>query len=218
VIERIDEYSARITVHGELAGVDSAYEMKYTVYGNGNVTVECSYTPGKEQIPMMPRFGTDLILSPGLENITWYGRGPAATYVDRNYERVGVYKSTVEKEWNEYSKPQENSNKVDVRWVALTNDRGTGLLAVGSPLLSVSALHYSEQEIDEADYSFKLKRHAQVYLNLDLKQMGVGGVDSWSGRAFPLPEYRIDGNQPYSYRYRLIPVDGDFSAFTTEVY
>ena len=218
VIERIDETSARITVRGKLAGVGSAYEMNYTVYGNGSVTVECSYTPGEKQIPMMPRFGTELILSPGLENITWYGRGPAPTYVDRNYERVGVYRSTVEKEWNEYSKPQENSNKADVRWVALTNDRGTGLLAVGSPLLSVSALHYSEQEIDEADYSFKLKRHAQVYLNLDLKQMGVGGVDSWTERAFPLPEYRINSNQAYSYRYRLIPVDGDFSAFTTEAF
>ena len=174
--------------------------------------------PVKEKIPMLPRFGMELILPPGLENITWYGRGPAPTYIDRDYERVGVYKSTVDKQWNEFSKPQENSNKVDVRWIALTNEEGIGLLASGSPLLSVSASHYPKQEIEEADYSFKLVRHPQVYLNLDLKQLGVGGVDSWSGRAFPLPQYRIDGNRPLTYQYRLTPVSGDFSTRITETF
>ncbi len=218
VIERIDETSAKITVNGKLSDFKSDYAMTYIVYGNGDITIECSYTPVAENIPMMPRFGTELLLSPGLENIAWYGRGPAPTYIDRNYERVGVYQSTVNAQWNEFSKPQENSNKVDVRWVALTNDQGIGLLATGSPLLSVGAYHYPEQEIEEADYTFKLARHPQVYLNLDLIQMGVGGVDSWTGRAFPLPEYRINGNQPLTYRYRLIPISGDYTARTTEAF
>lgn len=167
---------------------------------------------------MMPRFGTELILSQGLENIAWYGRGPAPTYIDRDYERIGVYQSTVAAEWNEFAKPQENSNKTDVRWVALTNKDGVGLLAVGSPLLSVSATHYTKKEIEAADYSFKLPRHPEIYINLDLKQMGVGGVDSWTGRAFPLPQYRIDGNRPYTYRYRLMPISGDFSTRITEAF
>jgi beta-galactosidase len=208
-IDRIDKTSARITVSGELAEVGAGYAMTYFVYGNGNITVECSYMPIKEKIPMMPRFGTELILASALKNIVWYGRGPAPTYVDRDYEKIGVYRSTVDKDWNEFSEPQENSNKVDVRWVALTNKDGIGLLAVGDPLLNVSAYHYPKKEIEEADYSFKLVRHPQVYLNLDLKQMGVGGVDSWTARAFPLTQYRINSNQPLIYRYRLTPINGD---------
>ena len=80
---------------------------------------------------MMPRVGMELVVSPGLEKMAWYGRGPAATYVDRQFERVGVYSSTVTDEWVDYSRPQENGNKTDVRWVALTNDAGVGLLAEG---------------------------------------------------------------------------------------
>jgi len=90
----------------------------------------------------------------GFDNITWYGRGPAPTYIDRNYERVGVYQSTVDEQWNEFSRPQENSNKTDVRWVALTNRHGIGLLATGSPLLSVSAYLYPKQEMEQSDYAF----------------------------------------------------------------
>jgi beta-galactosidase len=205
-VNSIDETSARITVQGELSETGARYDISYLVYGNGDVIIECSYTPVKKTIPMMPRFGTELILSPGLENISWYGRGPAPTYIDRDYEKVGVYSSAVEDQWYEFSRPQENSNKADVRWVTLTNKNGIGLMAVGSPLLSVSAYHSSKQEMEAADYSFQLPQHKQVWLNLDLKQMGVGGVDSWTDRAFPLPQYRIDANRSYTYRYRLSPI------------
>jgi beta-galactosidase len=155
---------------------------------------------------MMPRFGMELLLAPGLENITWYGRGPAPTYIDRDYERIGVYKSTVDEQWNEYSRPQENSNKTDVRWVTVTDKDGMGLRAEGYPLLSVSAYHYPKNEIENADYTFRLTRRSQTYLNLDMKQMGVGGVDTWTTHAYPLDLYRIKGDQPYSYKYRLSPV------------
>jgi len=94
-----------------------------------------------------------------------------------------------------------------VRWVSLTNKNGIGLRATGLPLLSVSAYHYPKNEIEQADYSFKMTRRPQIYLNLDLKQMGVGGVDTWTPNAYPLDSYRIRGDQPYSYKYRLTPIN-----------
>jgi beta-galactosidase len=206
-IQRLDDHSAKITLSGELAAVGAQYTMTYTIYGNGEMVVESSYSPGDKQVPMMPRLGTELILAPGLENITWYGRGPAPTYVDRDYERVGVYKSNVDDQWNEFSQPQENSNKVDVRWVSLTNKNGIGLRATGLPLLSMSAYHFPKNEIEQADYFFKMTRRPQTYLNLDLRQMGVGGVDTWTPNAYPLDSYRIRSDQPYSYKYRLTPIN-----------
>jgi hypothetical protein len=46
--------------------------------------------------------------------------------------------------------------------------------------------------------------------------MGVGGIDSWSPNAWPLPAYRLDGSQPMAFRYRLSPVAGDFVRKTKE--
>lgn len=217
-VVKVDDKSVRLVVKGALFGVDAGYVMTYLIYGSGDIIVECSYVPGGKPLPMMPRFGTELVLAPGFENMAWYGRGPAETYIDRQFERVGVYRSTVARDWVEYSKPQENGNKTDVRWVALTNAQGVGLLAVGAPTLSVAARHYAKEDIDRAAYSFQMQRAPEIYLNLDLKQMGVGGIDSWSRNAYPMTPYRIPGGQAYSFKYRLSPVDGPFAAKTRETF
>ena len=190
--------------------------MTYTIRANGDVVVDTAYQPGAQKVPMLPRFGTELILGAGLEQLAWYGRGPHETYIDRQFERVDVYRATVDEEWVDYSQPQENGNKTDVRWVALTNKDGIGLLAVGAPTLSVAARHFAKDDIDRAAYTWEMPRREQVFLNLDWKQMGVGGIDSWSPNAWPLPAYRLDGSQPMSFRYRLSPIAGDFMRKTRE--
>ena len=116
----------------------------------------------------------------------------------------------------EYSKPQENGNKTGVRWLALTNSQGVGLLAVGAPELSVGAKHFSKEDIERAAYTFMMQPHPEIFLNLDGRQMGAGGIDSWSLNAYPMAPYRIASGEPHSYRYRLSPVEGDFSSKTRE--
>ncbi len=203
-VQRRDHGSAGIRCEGTLP-VGAAYSLAYTVSGNGDITVEASYKPGPKALAMMPRFGTELVLAPGLEKLQWYGRGPAETHVDRNFERVGVYSSSVDAEWVEYSRPQENGNKVDVRWIAFANETGLGLRASGMPLLSAGAAHYQKRSIEDADYRFKLERRPEIYVNLDLKQMGAGGIDSWSYNAYPMQPYRIPSGEPYTYSYKLSP-------------
>ena len=207
-LKRVDEHSARIWVQADLAPVGAKAAMSYTVDGSGDVIVEMSYEPGSQPLPMIPRIGTELVLHPGLENIEWYGRGPIETYQDRKFERVGVYRSTVDKEWVDYSRPQENGNKVDVRWVTLTNRQGVGLRATGMPLLSVGAKHFEKKDMEEAEYTFEIPRRAETFLNLDLAQMGAGGIDSWSQKAFPIEPYRLPADKQYSFMYRLSPVAG----------
>jgi beta-galactosidase len=204
-VERTSESSATVTVEANLPLVGAAYTLKHEVHGSGEIVVTGSYRPGAGKAAMMPRFGMELVVSPGLERISWYGRGPAETYVDRAFERVGVYSSTIDREWVDYSRPQENGNKTEVRWVSLTNDAGLGLMAEGMPLLSVGAHHVTKDDMEQADYSFELPRRPETYLNLDLAQMGVGGIDSWSLDAYPMEGYRIRSDQPLSYSYRLRP-------------
>ncbi len=207
-VAQVNDSTATITVQATLPLVDAAYTTTYLVGEDGAVTVKAEYKPGSKPIAMMPRFGMELILAPGYERMTWYGRGPAETYIDRAFERVGIYSSTVAGEWVEYSRPQENGNKTDVRWVEFTNDKGVGLRADGMPLLSIEARHASWRDMEEAAYTWQITQRPQVFLNLDLRQMGVGGIDSWSSQAYPMEPYRIPGNQAYSYSYRLTPIAG----------
>lgn len=201
--------SALVVFEGTLPQSGATLKQSYTVYSSGDIVVETSYTPGFAKLAMMPRFGTELLVSKRLNNLEWYGRGPVETYQDRQFEPAGIYRSTVAQEWVDYSQPQENGNKTDVRWIALTDAKGVGLLAVGQAPLSVAARQYSNAEIDLADYTWKMKPSPSIHLHLDHKQMGVGGIDSWSLNALPLPQYRIPSDEPYSYRYRLSPISGD---------
>jgi beta-galactosidase len=205
-VVRIDDASARVTVTAALPVVGAGYSMTYTIDGSGDIVVDSKFKPGTEKLAMMPRFGNELVVAPGLENISWYGRGPRETLIDRNFERIGVYRSTVDKEWVEYMRPQENGNKTDVRWVKLTNAEGIGLMATGAGPLNVTARHYTKEDMEHAAYTFQMKRHPETYLNLDWKEMGAGGIDSWSPNAYPMMQYRIPSDQEYSYRYALKPV------------
>ncbi|MCT4648239.1 MAG: DUF4981 domain-containing protein [Carboxylicivirga sp.] len=199
-----DGDKVKVAINADLPFVKAQYQLNYVVYGNGELKVSASYTPGQEVKDLMPRFGTALVLSAGLENMQWYGPGPNPSYQDRNVEKVGVFNSTVDNEWVEYSRPQENGYKSEVRWFSIEDDKGYGIKVIGEPLISFGASHYLREDIEIADYSFKLVRQPNVFLNIDLKQMGIGGTTSWGGKAYPREKYRMY-NQPLSFSYTIVP-------------
>jgi beta-galactosidase len=151
---------------------------------------------------MLPRFGMQMAMPAGFERVAWFGPGPEETYADRNEARVGRHGGTVDAQWTEYSKPQENGNKVDVRWMAITNKAGVGLLAVGMPHLSAAVRHYTHGDIWNAKHTYELTRRPETILNLDDRQMGVGGDDSWGALAHE--PYQLPA-KAYRYRFRLRP-------------
>ena len=198
---------AKIRVTAGLADLAAQCEVAYTVFGSGDVVVDVAYRAGEKKLPEMPRFGMQMTLRAGFENFTWYGRGPGETYWDRKDGcPVGVYRGTVDQQFVDYSRPQENGNKTDVRWVALTNEKGIGLLAVGMPLLSVAARHYTTADLAGAAHTHEMTRRPEIYLNLDHRQMGVGGDNSWGAR--PHPEFQLT-EKSYRYRFRLRPYSAD---------
>jgi beta-galactosidase len=193
----------RLLVQAELTSVKARYDVTYTVYGTGDLVVEASFDPGDARLPDLPRFGMQATLVPGFEQLTWYGPGPEETYADRRDRPVGVYSTSVADNYFRYSQPQETGNKVEVRWATLTDAAGAGLFAAGLPRLSVNALHHSAADMDQAGHHHEMPARAETYLNLDARQMGLGGDDSWG--ALPLEKYRIHAG-PLSYRFRLRPI------------
>ena len=205
VDERVASHAVAVTVALTLPKVGAAWETVYTVLGNGEVLVDANFKPAADKrLPKIPRLGMQMIMPAGFERVTWLGPGPQETYTDRMDARVGVYDSTVEEQFfADYTEPGETGNKVDVRWLAVRNKKGVGLLAVGLPLLSANALHYGTEDLNAGEHPFELPHRDAITLNLDLRQQGVGGDDSWG--AWPHDEYMIPV-QDYSYRFRLHPL------------
>jgi hypothetical protein len=193
-------------------GVSARYT--YVIYGSGDVVVEHAVDVGPG-VPPLARVGVKMTLPAEDEIFTWYGRGPQESYVDRKEGvAVDVYRSTVDAEYVPYIKPTEFGNKTDVRWVAMTDKDGRGLLAVGMPLLEVSAHHFTVEDLAEADHTFELKRRPEIVLNLDFAQCGIGSAACGPGT---LPKYQLTASG-YRYCFRLRPlVEGDVPAQLAKV-
>ena len=196
-----------VRVHGRLAaedkpvGIDS--EIVYRIYGNGHIVID-NRVSIDERLPFVPRVGLELVLPPGMEHLSWYGRGPHENYVDRKKgAAVGRYMSTVADQFTPYVHPSECGGKEDVRWLALADETGAGLLVSGLDPLHFDALHYSVQDLTQARHPYELTPCKEVILHLDGRHMGVGGDDGWMASVHP--EFRIPpGN--YAYRLRLQPL------------
>jgi len=194
---------------------DIVYKVGYQLNAGGELAVKVAYENLPDGIDVgkknyyfpklyVPRVGMEWQIDPAFQNIEWYGRGPAATYPDRNFEPVGIYSSTVDEEWVDYSRPQENGNKTDVRWVKLTDDQGAGLLvSMEDQPLSIEAKNYSIHTMEGSKYSFQMERSPAIHFNIDLAQTGVGGNNSWGANC--LEKYYLSEKQ-YTYSYRIKPV------------
>jgi beta-galactosidase len=207
-VEQREPQVVRVAIEGTLPAGESKYMNTYTIYGSGDVIVESKLHAG--DVPNLPRIGMQMAMPAEFDTMRWYGRGPHETYWDRKTgAAVGLYSGKVDELVHPYIRPQENGNRTDVRWVALTNRDGAGLLAVGLPLLYVSAWPYTMEDLEKAEHTYDLPKRDTITVNLDYRQRGVGGDDSWSENARPHPEYRLPSRaRPYRYRFRLRPLKG----------
>ncbi|HEY3415359.1 MAG TPA: glycoside hydrolase family 2 TIM barrel-domain containing protein, partial [Armatimonadota bacterium] len=175
----------------------------YTVYGCGEVQVDGAVLVG-EILPPLPRIGLELVLPPAYHQLTWYGRGPQENYVDRKSAAlVGQYSGTVAEQYVPYIKPGDCGGKEDVRWAALTDAAGNGLLVTGNPPFHLDALHFSIDDLRQARHYYELTPRPEVYLHLDARHMGVGGDTGWTPNVHE--EYLIKpGRYDYTLRFRAL--------------
>ncbi len=184
-----------------------ASTQRYTVYGSGDVLIETRVRP-LGPLPVLPRLGLQLRLPRSLDRLAWYGRGPHECYADRQASAlVGVYSGRVRDQYVPYIRPQDYGNKTEVRWAALTDARGLGLLALApqeGALLQVSAQEFSTEDLTRARHTYELASCGEIVWNLDHLQAGLGSNSCGPG---PLPQYLI---QPTAraFSLRLRPVNG----------
>ncbi|MFF0079008.1 glycoside hydrolase family 2 TIM barrel-domain containing protein [Streptomyces canus] len=206
-VRALRDRAVEIKVSGTLpTTTESAYTTTYTVFGNGEIKVDNTLHPGASSLPYIPEVGTILFLPRRLDRLHYYGRGPEENHWDRNDGTdVGLYSGTVAEQWTPYIRPQENGNKTDVRWAALTGRDGVGLLVSGEPLLEVNASHFTPEDLSGGvRHDYQLTPRDAVVLRVNHRQMGVGGDNSWGAHTHD--EYKLFANRDYSYTYRLRPL------------
>ncbi|GGV75416.1 beta-galactosidase [Streptomyces griseoloalbus] len=206
-VRALRDRAVEITVTGTLpTTVESRYSTTYTVFGNGEIKVDNTLHPGARDLPYIPEVGTLLLLPRRLDRLHYYGRGPEENHWDRNTGTdVGRYASTVAEQWTPYIRPQENGNKTDVRWAALTDGSGRGLLVSGEPLLEVNASHFTPEDLSTGvRHDYQLTPRDAVVLRVSHRQMGVGGDNSWGAHTHD--EFKLFADRDYAYTYRLRPL------------
>jgi beta-galactosidase len=192
---------ARIQAVGKSDGIDSV--VTYRVFGDGQIAVENEVVVG-DCLPLIPRVGLELTLPAGFERLVWYGRGPQENYCDRKLGAdVGVYGSSVDEQFTPYVFTSESGGKEDARWIALLDEEGCGLMAIGRRPLHFDALHYTVKDLEQAGHPYELTRLPETVLHLDGWHMGVGGDDGWMASVHP--EFLVNPGR-YQFTFRLRPV------------
>lgn len=196
--------SIQIKVNAKLPVFSILHQTIYTVYNSGAVKVNCQMKIENE-VPELPRFGVQFQIQKELENMSWYGRGPQETYQDRKSGAAfGIYSGKVEEQIYPYIYPQENGNKTDVRWVEFKNKSGKGLKITGLPKIDVSAWPYTLDDLEAATHNYMLPSKPFYSVQVDYKQRGVGGNNSWGHK--PLEKYQLL-EKNFQYEFIISPVE-----------
>ncbi len=201
----LNSKAVEVDVVAECLGAKGAgflHRCVYTILGDGTVGLDNSIEPIGE-LPILPKLGVQMVVSGALENLTWYGRGLWENYSDRKTGApMGVYQGTVAEQYVAYPRPQECGSKEDVRWAALTNDGGAGLLVVAEHPIALTALHYTAVDLDKATHLHELRPRRDVVLCLDYAQCGLGNA---SCGPTVLEKYAVRLDKPCRYAFALRP-------------
>jgi len=189
------------------SGSGMTHKATFTVFGNGSIDVSNQVEP-YGNLSVLPKLGVSLVLCKTFDTLTWLGRGQHESYVDRKRSAdVGLYSGSVADQYERYVRPQENGNKTDVRWAALTDGNGRGLLVVTDGTYSISAHHNTADDYDRARHIDKVVPRDEVYLCIDAAHMGLGGA---SCGPRPMNKYILNA-KPTRFRYSLRPATADLA-------
>ncbi len=181
---------------------------RWCVDGNGVIVSDNSIDLAAGP-SVLPRVGFDMKVAADLTEVKYLGCGPFESYVDRKAAtRFGLYQTTVKQMYEFYQKPQFCGNRSDVRWAALSDQSGKGVLFVASDRMDFGALEFTQKELASKRYPCDLIPDGKVIVSLDAGLTGLGGASCGPAT---LPQYRLRPGH-YNFRYRIQPYDGAVDA------
>ena len=173
---------------------------KYTINANGTIDLASSF---EAQGNGARRLGFSLNFPSDMSKVSYYARGPRASYIDRlDGEDFGLYETTVKDMYEPFAHPQSNGNRIGLRWLTLTNNEGNGVKVETSGDVAFSLTPWTEAELRTARHEWELPTSNRVVAHFDAIQQGLGNKSCGPG---PLPKYEIQKGKTYSNIVRFIP-------------
>lgn len=174
--------------------------MTYRINTVGEIDITQSLSLQETNKDMfLPRFGMQITLVPGFEDIEFYGRGPVESYADRKLSAfIDVYNQKVADQYYPYIRPQDTGNKSDLRWFNVKHQSNKGLRILSSKPFNASALHFSTNDLDGSpaktqQHGLAVSPRPTTTLSVDLLQMGLGCIDTWG--SLPMEKYLLKENK-----------------------
>ncbi|WP_035372888.1 beta-galactosidase subunit alpha [Pseudoduganella violaceinigra] len=178
----------------------------YLIDGAGRVRVTLSGTPYGGFHDMIPKIGMSLALHRQLDQVEYFGRGPGENYPDsKACSIVDRYRCDAADMFEHYPKPQDNGNRMDVRWATLRDRRGKGVRIDAEQGINFSVWPYSAEQIAATRHDNALCDEDFWTVNLDYKVSGLGS-NSWGSEV--LESHRIY-LEPFRYTLDLSPLSGE---------
>jgi beta-galactosidase len=176
------------------------HNVVYTISGDGSIKADNSFNSSNPQL-VVARIGVRMFLDKQFDQVSYFGRGPMENYVDRKRGfDVAIYKSTIKEQLTPYEKPMDCGNHEDVRWAKVTTASGNGLMAQSdSTLMQISALPYSDEEMDKVQYRVDLPSSIATVFCISHLTLGVGSAGCGPK---PLPQYIVYA-APTSFTYTI---------------
>ncbi len=195
--------------------------VNYTFFNTGSLKVDYQFIPLRDSLPDIPRLGMSMELTNEFTNVSWYGRGPHETYLDRKSSgKTAIYSGLIVDQFHRYSRPQETGNKTDIRWMKISSEKlALKVQTADNDLLSCSVWPFEVSELEfvagkdggksasglvpvTSKHGADIKTGKKVTWNIDKVQMGVGGDTSWGRRVHD--EYTIKPRK-HSYSFIITP-------------
>ncbi|HIF9151944.1 TPA: beta-galactosidase subunit alpha [Photobacterium damselae] len=182
----------------------------YQINAEGQLNIELRGERYGDYPHVIPVIGLDLGINGDFDQVKYYGRGPEENYQDsQQANMIDVYQTNVADMFVNYPFPQNNGNRQHVRWAALTNRHGTGLLVKPQQDINFSAWFCTNENLHAAQHTIELEKSGYITLNLDYQVMGLGS-NSWGSEV--LDSYRVYMDT-FCYGLTLMPLQaGDCSA------
>lgn len=146
--------------------------VDYRINGVGDIDIKMS-ADMDVRMPLLPRFGMEMVLDHEFENVSYYGYGPNESYVDkRRSSYLGWFEDSVTNMHEDYVRPQENGSHYASEEVLLKD--GSNEVLVTGPRFSFNASHYSAQELTCAKHNYELADSGNTILCIDAAMGGIG--------------------------------------------
>ena len=187
--------------------------LDFIVCADGTIVANSMIRP-ESTGAIIPKLGFRTEMPADYEQLAWFGRGPWDSYRDRKEACLpGIYRSTVTDQYEAYIKPQEHGTKQEVRWMALTNADGNGLLFVAPDQMAASAVHFRPEDNytdrnNRSRHTYQFKSCAQTIVSLDAATRGLGNASCGPD---VMDQYELRAaNTPF--RFFIIPLTSEINA------